>query len=130
MVSPLGCRPPVCRPVVGKEKTALFQTIRSRPALSLPESARLMPTSLRFSGAFVIIPAIEGRGARCSQRLRESAWSGAAKQSGLREVVHELLALLEQRQVEVVLEDRLGELVDDSSHPRPAATRSASRSTW
>lgn len=41
---------------------------------------------------------------------------GRSKQSGLREVVHELLALLEGRGLEVVLEDRLGELVDDSSH--------------
>ena len=33
---------------------------------------------------------------------------GRSKQSGLREVVHELLALLEERGLEVVLEDRLG----------------------
>ena len=42
---------------------------------------------------------------------------GRSKQSGLREVVQELLALLESRGHEVVLEDRLGELADDDSHP-------------
>ena len=41
---------------------------------------------------------------------------GRSKQSGLREVVQELLTLLEQRDLEVVLEDRLGELVEDSCH--------------
>ena len=42
---------------------------------------------------------------------------GRSKQSGLREVVQELRALLEARDLEVVLEDRLGELVEDASHP-------------
>ncbi len=41
---------------------------------------------------------------------------GRSKQSGLREVIHELLALLEERALEVLLEDCLGELVEDSSH--------------
>ena len=77
-----------------------------------------MPTSLRFSGAFVvIIPAIEGAGREMQSAFKRIGLVGRSKQSGLREVVHELLALLAQREVEVVLEDRLGELVDDSSHP-------------
>ena len=41
---------------------------------------------------------------------------GRSKQPGLREVVEELLVLLESRELEVVLEDRLGELVADHSH--------------
>jgi NAD+ kinase len=41
---------------------------------------------------------------------------GRSKQPGLREVVEELLALLESRELEVVLEDRLGELVSDHRH--------------
>jgi NAD+ kinase len=41
---------------------------------------------------------------------------GRSKQSGLQEVVQELLDLLEARGLEVVLEDRLGELVADSDH--------------
>ena len=74
-----------------------------------------MPTSLRFSGAFVvIIPAIEGAGREMQSAFKRIGLVGRSKQSGLREVVHELLALLAQREVEVVLEDRLGELVDDS----------------
>ncbi len=41
---------------------------------------------------------------------------GRSKQAGLHEVLQELLALLQVRDLEVVLEDRLGELVDDASH--------------
>ena len=40
---------------------------------------------------------------------------GRSKQPGLREVVEELLVLLESRELEVVLEDRLGELVADAN---------------
>ncbi len=41
---------------------------------------------------------------------------GRSKQSGLQEVVQQLLSLLEARDLEVVLEDRLGELVAPSDH--------------
>ena len=49
--------------------------------------------------------------------FRKVGLVGRSKQSGLREVVLELLALLEGRGLEVVLEDRLGELAQDNSHP-------------
>ncbi|MEM6582487.1 MAG: NAD(+) kinase, partial [Pseudomonadota bacterium] len=42
---------------------------------------------------------------------------GRSKQSGLREVVLEILALLEQRGLNIVLEDRLGELVQETHQP-------------
>lgn len=48
--------------------------------------------------------------------FRKIGLVGRSKQSGLREVVQQLLALLEERGLEVMLEDRLGELVEDRSH--------------
>ena len=49
--------------------------------------------------------------------FRKIGLVGRSKQPGLREVVQQLLALLEERGLEVMLEDRLGELVEDRSHP-------------
>lgn len=42
---------------------------------------------------------------------------GRSKQSGLQEVVQELLGLLEALDLDIVLEDRLGELVTDNGYP-------------
>ncbi len=46
---------------------------------------------------------------------------GRSQQSGLREVLQQLVALLEARRLEVVLEDRLGEVLPE--HSQCLATR-------
>ena len=85
--------------------------------MSVAESGELHAVAALPQDFMFIIPALPWRGANEMQAsFKRIGLVGRSKQSGLREVVQELLALLEARDLEVVLEDRLGELVDDASH--------------
>ena len=85
--------------------------------MSVAESGELHAVAALPQDFMFIIPALPWRGAiEMQASFKRIGLVGRSKQSGLREVVQELLALLEARDLEVVLEDRLGELVDDASH--------------
>ncbi len=65
-----------------------------------------------------IIPVHSGRGASAMQpSFKRIGLVGRSQQDGVQPVLEELIALLEARDLELVLEDRLGDLLGDERYP-------------